>query len=164
MLIGIIADTHDNVEMTIKAMDFLKNRKVRLLIHAGDLTSPHMLDFFSQFECHFALGNCDEKCSELNCRCSELGLDKIEKQCEFTYDGKLFLVFHGNDVPAYREAIKSQKYDYIIKGHTHFFEDYIRNGAHIINPGSLSHGEENTIAVLDTETDKVERVDLFSSF
>lgn len=164
MLIGIVADTHDNVEMTIKAVEYLKRKKIDLLVHAGDLTSPHMLDFFTKFQCHFVLGNCDSSCPEMDCRCGELGFEQIKKQCEFIADGKKFLVFHGNDVPAYRDAVKSGKYNYIIKGHTHFFEDYVRNGIHIINPGSLSHGEETTIAILDTEQDKVERVDLFSYY
>ncbi|MBN1498703.1 MAG: YfcE family phosphodiesterase [Spirochaetes bacterium] len=162
MLIGIISDTHDNAEMTVKALEYLSRRKIEFLIHAGDLTSPGMLKYFKNFKCVFALGNCDtEKCSALNTSCRDLGLDEFSEMHEFTAEGKTFIVFHGNNVPAFRDAVSSGRYNYIIKGHTHFYEDYRRNGAHIINPGSLAHGDETTICILDTLTDRAERVDLF---
>ncbi|HQK08157.1 MAG TPA: hypothetical protein PLR54_10890, partial [Spirochaetota bacterium] len=57
-----------------------------------------------------------------------------------------------------REAVNSGKYDYIIKGHTHVFENYLSGKTRIINPGALYRGEELTIAILDTATDKVEKI------
>ncbi len=162
MLIGILSDTHDNAEMTVKALEFFIKRNIKFIIHAGDLTSPSMLKYFKHFKCMFTLGNCDlERSSELNSQCKNMGLPEFKESHEFEADGKTFKVFHGNNVPAFREAVNSEKFNYIIKGHTHFFEDYRKNKSHIINPGSLAHGDETTIAILDTESDKVERVDLF---
>jgi predicted phosphodiesterase len=50
------------------------------------------------------------------------------------------------------------EYDYIIKGHTHFFEDYTSNNTRIINPGTLYGHDEHTIAILDAAKDKVEKI------
>jgi len=69
-------------------------------------------------------------------------------------------VFHGHDVPMYREAVASGKYNYIIKGHTHNFENYISNGCRIINPGAVYGHDESSIAILDVEADKVEKINL----
>lgn len=161
MKLGIIADTHDNSNMIEKAIGYFKKHKIKHLIHAGDLTSPTMLEYFKEFKCVFVLGNSDNKCEKLDCKCRDLGFEEMKKINKFTFEDKKFIVFHGDNVPEFRKAVSSGEYDYIIKGHTHFFEDYVRNGSHVINPGSLSHGDETTIAILDTIDDSVERVDLF---
>ena len=158
MLIGILSDTHNNVEMAIKAVDYFRKHGITVLIHAGDLSSPHMLDFFRGFELHIVLGNCDCDNDELRAKATEVGIQPICCRDEFELDGKSFVVFHGDNVPMFREAVDSEKYDYIIKGHTHCYENYERKKSRIINPGSLCRGEENSIAVLDTDTGQVSDV------
>ena len=61
MLLGIIADTHDNLPMTKKAVELFKDRKVDYMIHAGDFTSPFTLKLFSELKCRYAgvFGNND---------------------------------------------------------------------------------------------------------
>jgi len=158
MRIGIISDTHNNLELTRKALDIFRKHKIELLIHAGDLTSPLMLREFREFKCRFVLGNGDIDIETLNCESENLGFGCIEDSCKFRADNKNFIVFHGNNVPMFREAVASGQYDYIIKGHTHFFENYISNNARVINPGALYGTDELSIAILDTESDKVEMI------
>jgi len=67
-------------------------------------------------------------------------------------------VFHGNDVPQFRAAMASGEYDYVIKGHTHMFENYVAGTTRVINPGALYGADVFTIAILDPETGKVERI------
>ena len=71
---------------------------------------------------------------------------------------KKIIIFHGYNVPMFREAVASGEYNYIIKGHTHFFENYTSNNTRIINPGSLYGSDKFSIAILDTETDRVEMI------
>ncbi len=87
-------------------------------------------------------------------------MGSIEESAEFTLDGKSIVVFHGNNVPLFREAVSSGKYDYIIKGHTHFFENYVSNEARIINPGAVYGHNESSIALLDVESGKVVKIDI----
>lgn len=158
MKIGIISDTHNNIEITKKALGIFKRHKVELIIHAGDLTSPRMLDLFREFDCKFVLGNGDIDVEDLNIKAEEMGFGCIEEYCTFSAGGKNFILFHGNNVPMFRKAVASGKYDYIIKGHTHFFENYTSGTTRIINPGSLYSSDEFSIAILDTETDKVDMI------
>jgi uncharacterized protein len=158
MIIGIISDTHNNIELTKKAIAIFREKDVEFIVHAGDLTSPKILSLFAEFKCKFVLGNTDIDADYLNMECKKLGFEKIETVCTFTLDNKNFILFHGNDVPIFREAVASGKYNYIIKGHTHFFENYISNNTRIINPGALYGADEFTIATLDTVEDKVKKI------
>lgn len=160
MKIGIIADTHNNIALTRKAVSILKEGKVSMVVHAGDITSPKMLKLFEGLKCRFVLGNGDIDVEDLNKESHRMGFGVIENFCTFEADNKKFIVFHGNDVPLFREAVSSGKYDYIIKGHTHFFENYISNNARVINPGSLYGADTFSIAILDSESDRVEMIKL----
>ena len=51
MLLGIMADTHDNLPMTKKAVELFNDRKVEYMIHARDFTSPFTLKLFSELKC-----------------------------------------------------------------------------------------------------------------
>ena len=106
------------------------------------------------------MGNGDIDQEALNDKSAELGFGSMDETCELTIDVKKFFIFHGNNVPVFREAVASGKYNYIIKGHTHIFENYISDKTYIINPGSLLEGDENSVAIIDTETDKVEMIKL----
>jgi putative phosphoesterase len=61
MLIGIIADTHDNLVPTRKAIKLFNDRKVKYVIHAGDYTSPFTLKLFKELKCKYVgiFGNND---------------------------------------------------------------------------------------------------------
>ena len=43
MNIGIISDTHDDVEYTNKAIDIFEKKDVKVILHAGDIISPAMI-------------------------------------------------------------------------------------------------------------------------
>ena len=40
MIIGVIADTHENMPFIRKAVDYFNDKAVSLVLHAGDLISP----------------------------------------------------------------------------------------------------------------------------
>jgi uncharacterized protein len=160
MKIGLISDSHNNIELTKKACEVFKNKKIDMLAHTGDFTSPRILKLFTGFKCKLVKGNADIDLDLLNKQCKKLKIGSLEDSNEFEIEGKKILLIHGNHVPEFRDAVASGKFDYIIKGHTHTFENYIRNNTRIINPGSLCGFEENTVAILDIETDEVEKIDL----
>ena len=104
MLIGIISDTHNDMEMTRKAVDIFRQRGVDMVIHAGDITSPKMLQLFSGLNTRFVLGNEDLDVDYLNEESVRLGFGAIEKVCQLEIDGKRIIVFHGSDVPLFRDS------------------------------------------------------------
>src|SRR4030042_2852849 len=117
-----------------------------------------MLGLFKEFKCRFVLGNGDIDIEALNAESEKLGFGCIENCCSFEVDGKKIMLFHGSDVPQFREAVASGKFDYVIKGHTHIFENYLSGGTRVINPGALYGADEFSIAILDTGTGKGERI------
>jgi len=158
MKIGIVSDTHNNIEIAEKAIKILKQSNVDMVVHAGDITSPKMLRLFKDFRCKFVLGNGDIDDEALNNEAAKLGFGTIESSCTIEAAGKKIIVFHGNDVPQFRAAMASGEYDYVIKGHTHMFENYLSGTTRVINPGALYGADVFSIAILDPETGKVERI------
>ena len=158
MKIGIISDTHNDLDMIKKAVAIFKEQRVDLVVHAGDLTSPKVVELFRDLPCKFVLGNCDIDSEAISAKANELGFGCVENCCDFTAGDKRILLFHGNDIPLFRKAVASGKYDYIIKGHTQIFENYRSNTTRIINPGSIYREDERTISILDTESDRVMKI------
>jgi len=156
MKIGIISDTHNNIKLTEKALSIFKENNVDIVVHAGDITSRRMLSLFKDIKSKFVLGNGDIDVEELNAESEKLGFGSIEKECLLEIDGKSVLIFHGDNVRMFRDAVASGNFDYIIKGHTHFYENYTSNKTRIINPGALYGSDEYSIAILDTLIDRVE--------
>ena len=158
MKIGIISDTHDNIKITKRACDLFMKHGVEMVIHAGDFASREILDLFREFNCKFVYGNADINIDRLNEKCKEIGIDCLSETCEIIAEEKRILVMHGNVIKVFRDAVASGNYDYIIKGHTHHFENYLSNNTRVINPGSAFGTKENSIAVLDTYDDSVEKI------
>ncbi|HPS57105.1 MAG TPA: metallophosphoesterase family protein [Spirochaetota bacterium] len=161
MLLGIIADTHNDIEATEKAIALFRERGINVIAHAGDITSPRLLEYLKGFTCYIVLGNGDIiDADDIRAKAAALGFNPVGEMLEFSLDGKSFVMFHGNDVPMYRGALASGKYDYIIKGHTHYFENYVSNGCRIINPGAVYGHDESSVVILDIEADRVEKISL----
>jgi uncharacterized protein len=158
MKIGILSDTHNNIEMAQKALAVFKDNNVDIVVHAGDITSPKMLGLFKGLNPRFVLGNGDIDTEALNAESEKLGFGPIKDSCVFEADGKKIIIFHGSDVLQFRAAMASGMYDYVIKGHTHIFENYVVNNTRVINPGALYGADEFSVAILDTVTGKVERI------
>ncbi|MDY6969854.1 MAG: YfcE family phosphodiesterase [Spirochaetota bacterium] len=158
MKIGIISDTHNNIEMTRKAVELFKSRKVDIVIHVGDFTRPEMIDLFDGLLCRFVLGNCDMDVEKINEKAQHMGFGNVKESCDIKIDNKRFFVMHGNDAIRIKKAIASGDYDYVIKGHTHSFENYISNNTRIINPGAINDAKEHSMAILETKDDSVEKI------
>lgn len=68
-----------------------------------------------------------------------------------------FLLIHGHrqltwDLEYLHEYAKNLNCDVVLYGHTHIFDDRIKDGIHFINPGSCSHnrdGDDPTYCVIE---------------
>ncbi len=154
-MIGIISDTHEQKGEMQKAIKIFKSRNVKLVVHCGDLISPPTLDLFKGMKVIMVFGNNDGEKAGLNKKAESNGFERITETKEFEYENKKFFVSHGHAESILEEAIKSQRYDYILTGHTHKKRDERVGRTRIINPGSLFTDNENTIAILDANKDKL---------
>ncbi len=148
MLVGIMSDTHDNQELTLKAIELFNINKTELVIHAGDYTSPFTLKLFNNLKCKFAgiFGNNDGDKLLLQERANG---NLHNQPYIFTLYEKKFIVIHEHHIV---DALAdSGHYDIVIYGHTHEAEIRKSKNALIINPGETGawlYGKA-TVALLD---------------
>ena len=155
-MIGIISDTHDNVQNIKKAVEIFKKRNVELVIHCGDVVAPLSVRFFKGLKVHFVKGNCDGDSAGLRKLAEEDGSVYEGETFEITINDKKIFAAH---LPLIAEQAKG--FDYILHGHTHEKRDERIGNTRIINPGGNYAGDqEHSIAVLDIKTDSLEFIDL----
>ena len=159
MLIGIIADTHDNLIYTRKAIELFNKRKVEHVIHAGDYTSPFILKLFKELNCKYdgVFGNNDgDKLLLL-----ERSEGNIHNQPYiFTLNNKKIIVMHEHHV--IDALADSSHFDLVIYGHTH--KPDVRKVKHtlIVNPGEAGtwlYGT-STVALADLNRMEAEIIEL----
>ena len=155
-MIGIISDTHENEEAMKKAVAVFKAKNVDFAVHCGDIVSPPVLEHFQGLKMKLVFGNNDGERNGLIVMCKKFGFEEIKDEIKFMHKGKKFYVYHGTSAKKLDEAIKSNKYDYILTGHTHIKRDEKAAKTRVINPGALFRIYPYTIALLDAEKDKLE--------
>ena len=157
--IGIISDTHDNVEKIDKAITYFNQMEMDLVIHAGDIISPFVAGKFNSLKMDFLAiyGNNDGDKMGLR---NVLKYKIFEEPHIFKISGIKFIITHREKMV---EAIlKSKDYDVIIYGHTHKPDIRIDSETIVINPGEACGyiSGKSTIAVLNLEKREAEIVEV----
>jgi len=165
MLIGLIADTHDNLPMVEKAIRKLNEEKVELVLHAGDYVASFVVPKFKELKAKLigVFGNNDGDHELLKKRFSEQ--EKLEIRGNFAdvvADGLRIVLLHGSDMELVKALIDSESFDVVVHGHSHSAETYRKGKTLIINPGEVCGylTRKSTIAVLDTNTRQVRILEL----
>ena len=133
MLIGAVADTHDNLTLLRQALTLLKERGVELVLHAGDFVSPFVALPFQEAGLRMigVFGNNDGDKLYLRERFSGVGELHFGPH-ELELAGRRIALLH--EPRALSALAASGHYDLIIYGHTH--EVDLRPGPPLIlNPG-----------------------------
>ena len=158
MLIGILSDTHDRTDPLAAAIQRLRDRGAEHYIHCGDVGGERVLDLFAGLPFTFVWGNNDWDVTSLEDYAKSLGLTCGNRFADLTLGGKRFAVMHGDDAVVRRKALKDGIYDYLLEGHTHYYKDERVDRTRTINPGALFRANPKTVALLDTVTDRLERM------
>jgi uncharacterized protein len=122
--IGIISDTHDDVENVQSAIEIFNTEKVTHVIHAGDYIFPGIVLEFKKSDAKLigVLGNNDGERVHLLKNFLSIGAELKGELGEVELGGVLFGIYHGTDEQLKRKLVDSGKYDVIITGHTHRIE------------------------------------------
>ncbi len=153
MKIAIMADTHNNWVNFEKAIKWVMQEKIKLILHCGDIASQEIINDADKLfvgEIKYVKGNAD------------WGLDlpeKLEVEVQrnpSASSGQVKIAFvHFPEMA--KKLAKSGNFDLVFYGHTHRPWDEKIIDCHMINPGELA-GQFNkpTFAVYDTASNKLE--------
>lgn len=159
MLIGILSDSHDDMQQISRAVDLFNSRAVAHVIHAGDVVSPFTFEVLSSLKAPFQgiFGNNDGDRVLLR----EKSGHAISIQPLLTsIDNRKFAVIHE---PLAMDAhARSGLCDVVIYGHTHIPVIKHEGATLVINPGKTArlHKGKSTVAILDTQTMEAEIIEL----
>lgn len=164
MIVGLIADTHDHLPMVGRAIKKLNEKKVELVLHAGDYVAPFAIPLFKELKAKLVgvFGNNDGDHELLKKRFSELGLEMRGSFAEIFVDGLKIALLHGSEEELLKALIDSRCFDVVVHGHSHKAEVYRKGKTLIVNPGEVCGylTGKSTIALLDTVKREARLVEL----
>ena len=121
MRIGIISDTHDDIENVQKAIEIFNIEKIDYVIHAGDYVFPGIVMEFEELNAKLigVLGNNDGEKVHLLKSFLDIGGELKGEIGEIELDGLSFGIYHGTDKEVKEKLLNSRNYDIFISGHIH---------------------------------------------
>lgn len=155
MLIGIIADTHDNLPMVETAVKKLNALKVALVLHAGDYVSPFVIPKFKTLHAKLigVFGNNDGDHEFLRKRFSECANCEVHGRfAEVDVDGFKIALLHGNEAELLAALVNCGGFDAVVHGHSHAVSAVKKGKTLVVNPGEVCGylTGTSTMALLDT--------------
>lgn len=163
MLLGVIADTHDNVDAVEQSAAQFRARGINTLVHCGDIVAPPTVPGLDGFEVHAVLGNNDGEIAGLMAAFDDLGNDStlhgrfgIQE-----FDGATVAFTHGESREIIRSMAASGRFDIVCFGHHHDPVATDVDGTLLCNPGALYTAvpiEDRSVAVIDTDTGDIDFV------
>jgi putative phosphoesterase len=137
MKIGILSDTHDNLDRLRNAIDLFREQEVEALLHAGDFVAPFVVPLLAGLgkPVYGVFGNNDGERLGLMAAFRRLG-PLNQPPMPLILDKVRILLMHE---PVLLEPLaRSGEYDLIVYGHLH--QPEVRREAEtlILNPGECS--------------------------
>ena len=165
MLIGAISDTHDNLCQIEKAVKFLNDQKVSLVLHAGDYVAGFVIPKLKQLNCKLigVFGNNDGDHELLKKRFSETSNCTIhDRFTQVNVEGYRIGLLHGEETELLNVIIASGYFDAVIHGHSHYRGIEKKGKTLAINPGELCGylTGKSTLALLDTAKNEAKIIEL----
>lgn len=155
MRIGILADTHDELSRTQRAIELLRGAGAEALVHCGDLSGPEIVVACHVLPSYFVFGNHDaDRVPELRQAAVETGISCLEWGAVVNIGGKCVGITHGHMHIDVRRVLACQP-DYLLFGHRHYPVDAREGAVRWINPGALYRADEYSVAILDLESDEL---------
>ncbi|MBA3047335.1 YfcE family phosphodiesterase [Patescibacteria group bacterium] len=156
MKIAIISDIHDNLVNLEKCLNWCGRNNIKEIICCGDVTNSDTLEFLSENfsgRIHLVRGNIEL-----------FPESEPETYSNINYHGRIARIkFNETQVGICHEpylidyVFKKGGCDIIFYGHTHEPWEDRKNGARLINPGTLgAMFSKATFAVWDTKSGNIE--------
>ena len=145
MKIGVLSDTHDDIQNTKKAVKIFNTLKVDYVFHAGDYIYPGMISLFGELnqntKFYGVRGNNDGELIGLVNQFNKLENGFFLNEFgRVSIDSREVGIYHGTNMQLCESLIESQLFDLLILGHTHKKRIEKIGKTLVMNPGSLNIG------------------------
>ncbi len=161
MLIGVVSDSHDDIESVRTVGVRLRELGVRMVIHLGDIVAPFTLRELAnsaKAPIEAVFGNNDAEIPMLLQVASQVNARISWWPRIVEVDSRRLLLMHGagpSDITAEvaHALAESGHFSAVLYGHTHVAELSYVKGVLVLNPGPVSRFVGGpSAAVIDTET------------
>ena len=160
-MIGLLSDSHDNLDRVRAAVRLFNDARCDLVIHAGDFVAPFAAEELRNLRAPVkaVFGNCDGEKAGLVRAFQGIG-EITEGPLAFAHAGLRFVVVHFDTSAATQAA--SGLFDVVVFGHTHRPLVESRDGVLLANPGETGGwlSGKSTVALLDPAARTAEIVPL----
>ncbi|AUX09060.1 phosphodiesterase [Halalkaliarchaeum desulfuricum] len=136
MLLGIVSDTHDDLDAVEASVTFFERQGVDAVVHCGDFVAPFSATpFDADFDFYAVRGNND---GEWNLQSVVDGFGTyLGEAGALSLGGREIAVYHGTSDVLVEGLVDGGTYDYVLHGHTHAHGSETRDGTVRVNPGGL---------------------------
>jgi len=161
--IGLLSDTHNNVENLEQALNHLRQEDVNILIHCGDFTDPDLVRLLYGFRVIAVFGNGDYASGQIRQNLLELNPTNF---AGLVYTGELggarIAISHGHLPGKISELVRSDEYDFVFTGHSHIHMDATYGSTRLVNPGSLGgkRSEARQFCMVDLASRAVQFIEI----
>lgn len=143
--IGVISDTHDDIQFTKKAVGIFNTLEVDYVFHAGDYIYPGMIALFGELNKNIKFygvrGNNDGELTGLINQFNKLeNAIFLNEFGRISIDSREVGIYHGTNIQLCESLIESQLFDILILGHTHKKRIEKIGKTLVLNPGPLNIG------------------------
>lgn len=150
MKIGVVSDTHNNLNNVAKIVDLFNEAGVERVVHTGDITQAKTLNVMAHLDAHMVgvFGNNDFERRPLEAATLRHGFHFVEPPLELLWHERRIVVVHDPRV------LNGIDFDVALHGHTHSLCIERTNRRLIFNPGECAGHlvGRNAVGVLDLAT------------
>lgn len=163
-MIGLMSDSHDNMDAIHMAVKIFNERNVSSVLHAGDIVSPFTVKALKNLnsKLYYVFGNNDGDILTVKKWFDEIGAELGGYFADLSIEGRRISLLHGINESMVRAIAGSGDFDVVVRGHTHNKGIKYVKGTPVINPGETSGvlTGKQSIALLDTDAMDVEFIEI----
>ena len=161
MKIGVVSDTHNNLKNIEIIINLFNDLEVPIVIHTGDISNANTLEKFSRLNAELigVYGNNDRNEPRLKEVAQRNNFKFQEPPRRLSLLDREIVMFHEPD-NIDRFLSENKSINVVLYGHTHRYENSIKNGVLYFNPGESAGMQKgrNAIGILDLVTLKAKRI------
>jgi len=158
MKIGVLADSHNKLEITCQAIERLRTQGAVALFHCGDLMNEAIVKACAEIQpAYIVAGNNDPSLKQLELWSHTHGVNFLGRGGVVALGRHRIGLTHGHEKTTVAKILKENP-DYLLVGHSHFRRDERIGTVRIINPGALHRSSSKSCVLIDLDTDRVETI------